>query len=279
MEMTFAYFNGRFIDGQEPVIPIEERGHQFGDGVYEVIRFYNKKPFMMKEHLERLYGGAKAIKLTIGSEPEELEKAMLELVESSGLKNADLYMQATRGVAPRQHLFPQCSASISMTVKPSQPISEELRQQGVKVLLLEDERWKNCYIKSLNLLPNVLAKQEAYEQNCFESVLVRDGFITEGSSSNFFIVKEGSVQTAPLTNYILPGITRIAVKAIAEELAIPFIERAFTEAELVEADEAFLTSTLCEVLPVTVVNHRKVGDGKPGLITETLLAHLQDRTK
>ncbi|OZI13223.1 D-amino-acid transaminase [Bacillaceae bacterium SAS-127] len=275
----FAYFNGRSIAVQEPVIPIEERGHQFGDGVYEVIRFYDKKPFMMKEHVERLYSSAKAIKLTIGSEPEELEKAMLELVESSGLKNADLYMQVTRGVAPRQHLFPQCPASISMTVKPSQPISEELRQQGVRVLLLEDERWKNCYIKSLNLLPNVLAKQEAFEQNCFEAVLVRDGFITEGSSSNFFIVKEGSIQTAPLTNFILPGITRIAVKASAEELMIPFIEKAFTEEEIFDADEAFLTSTNSEVLAVTIVNNRPIGNGKPGAISNKLLAQLREKVK
>ncbi len=264
---------------QEPVIPMEERGHQFGDGVYEVLRFYNKKPFMMKEHLERLYASAKAIKLVIGSEPAELEKTMLKLVEKSKLKNADLYMQVTRGIAPRHHLFPSCPASISMTVKPSSLIAEELRQKGAKVLLLEDERWKNCYIKSLNLLPNVLAKQEAFEQNCFEAVLVRDGFITEGSSSNFFIVKDGSIQTAPLTNYILPGITRIAVKACAEELEIPFVEKAFTEEELFEADEAFLSSTICEVLAVTVANERPIGNGKPGVMMQRLWTHLQAKTR
>ncbi|WXB93041.1 D-amino-acid transaminase [Bacillus sp. FJAT-52991] len=277
--MTLAYFNGKIVEVKEPVIPIDERGHQFGDGVYEVIRFYNKKPFMMKEHLERLYASAKVIKLAIGSELAELEKAMLELVEKSGLEDASLYIQVTRGVAPRNHLFPQCPASISMTVKPSRPISEAVRQQGVKVLLLEDERWKNCYIKSLNLLPNVLAKQEAYEQNCFEAVLVRDGFITEGSSSNFFIVKDGSIQTAPLTNYILPGITRIAVKAIAEQLSIPFIEKSFSPEELFAADEAFLTSTNCEVLAVTVANNCLIGNGQPGGISKKLFAQLQEKTK
>ncbi|OCA88764.1 D-amino-acid transaminase [Pseudobacillus wudalianchiensis] len=277
--MALAYFNGKIIGIDEPVIPIDERGHQFGDGVYEVIRFYQGKPFMMKEHLERLYKSAKAIKLEIGKEQEELETIMLQLVEKSGLADADLYMQATRGIAPRNHLFPTCPASISITVKPARELSQDVRTQGVKVALLPDERWQNCYIKSLNLLPNILAKQEAFEQGCFEAVLVREGIITEGSSTNVFIVKEGRVQTAPLSNHILAGITRMAVKEVAEELKVPFIEKSFTPEELFQADEVFLTSTTSEVLAVTNADDCQIGDGRPGSLTMQLHKGFRQKTR
>ncbi|KAB7707541.1 D-amino-acid transaminase [Bacillus aerolatus] len=277
--MALAYFNGKIVGMDDPVIPIDERGHQFGDGVYEVIRFYQSKPFMMKEHLDRLYASAKAIKLEIGKDQAELEELMLELAAKSGLEDADLYMQATRGVAPRNHLFPKCPASISMTVKPARHLPAEVRSQGVKVVLLKDERWQNCYIKSLNLLPNILAKQEAFEQNCFEAVLVRDGFITEGSSTNTFIVKEGKIQTAPLSNHILAGITRLAVKEIAGELHLPFVEKSFTAEELYAADEVFLSSTSSEVLAITSADGRKIGGGRPGAVTKKLYENFQLKTK
>ncbi|MFL0364712.1 D-amino-acid transaminase [Pseudobacillus sp. 179-B 2D1 NHS] len=277
--MALAYFNGKIVGVDDPVIPIDERGHQFGDGVYEVIRFYQGKPFMMKEHLDRLYMSAKAIKLEIGKEPDELEALILQLVEKSGLAQADLYIQATRGIAPRNHLFPKCPASISMTVKPARELSESMRREGVKVAVLPDERWQNCYIKSLNLLPNILAKQEAFEQGCFEAVLVRDGRITEGSSTNVFIVKDGKIQTTPLSNRILAGITRLAVKEAAEELRVPFVEKDFTPEELYQADEVFLTSTTSEVLAVTVADGREIGNGRPGSITGRLHECFQQKTK
>lgn len=277
--VALAYFNGKIVGLDDPVIPIDERGHQFGDGVYEVIRFYQGKPFKMKEHLERLYKSAKAIKLEIGKEQDELEALMMQLVEKSGLTDADLYMQATRGVAPRNHLFPKCPVSISMTVKPFRELPADVRKQGVKVALIQDERWQNCYIKSLNLLPNILAKQEAFERGCFEAVLVRDGFITEGSSTNICIVKADSVQTTPLSNHILAGITRLAVKEIAEELHIPFVEKSFTPEELFGADEVFLTSTTAEVLAVTAVDGRQIGDGEPGPVTGRLHKSFQQKTK
>ncbi|WP_100332554.1 D-amino-acid transaminase [Bacillus xiapuensis] len=275
--MELAYFNGRMVGIDEAVVPIDERGHQFGDGVYEVIRFYRSKPFRMEEHIKRLYNSAEAIKLEIGCRPAELKEKMLELAAKSGLEDADLYMQATRGMAPRSHIFPSCPASISMTIKPARHVPEEARKRGAKVLLVEDERWKNCYIKSLNLLPNVLAKQEAAEHDCDEAILVRDGFITEGASSNFFIVKDGCVRTAPLTRQILPGITRMAVQSIADELKIPFIEQAFTAEDLYGAQEAFLTSTSSEIMPVTIADEQPIGGGKPGEITLKLFQHFQTK--
>ncbi len=268
--MAMGYLNGKFINSSDPVLPIDERGHQFGDGVYEFIRVYNGRPFMMDQHMERLFKSAEAIRLNIGKTVEDIIAIVENLIERSGEANCDVYMQATRGIAPRDHLFPNVEASISMTVKPFKLISDDIRKVGATVKLLPDERWQNCWIKSLNLLPNILAKQAAFEVGALEAVLVRDGFITEGSSSNFFIVKNGEILTAPATNHILHGITRIAVKEIAMELGITLKEQAFTPDELLAADEAFLSSTGLEILPVTEVDEQKIGNGCPGTVTVTL---------
>jgi D-alanine transaminase len=191
-----------------------------------------------------------------------------DLIERSGLSDCDVYMQATRGIAPRNHLFPNVPASISMTVKPFRAMDETLREQGAKVKLLPDERWQNCWIKTLNLLPNLLAKQEAFEAGAFEAVLVRDGIVTEGSSSNIFLVKDGTLITPPATKHILHGITRIAVLSIAAELGVPVKEEQFAPDVMFEADEVFLTSTGIEIVPVTSVDNHNIGSGKPGDITK-----------
>ncbi|OAH54367.1 amino acid aminotransferase [Domibacillus aminovorans] len=268
--MAMGYLNGKFINSSDPVLPIDERGHQFGDGVYEFIRVYNGRPFMMHQHMERLFKSSEAIRLNIGKTVKDIIAIVEDLIERSGQANCDVYMQVTRGIAPRDHLFPNVEASISMTVKPFKLISDDIRKVGATVKLLPDERWQNCWIKSLNLLPNILAKQAAFEVGALEAVLVRDGFITEGSSSNFFIVKNGEILTAPATNHILHGITRIAVKEIAMELGITLKEQAFTPDELLAADEAFLSSTGLEILPVTEVDEQKIGNGCPGTVTVTL---------
>lgn len=264
--MSLAYFNGRFVPLEEAVVPVEERGHQFGDGVYEYMRFYDGKGFMLEEHLDRFYRSAELIRLNPGISRAELLAVMSELLERSGLRHADIYMQLTRGIAPRNHPFPDAPASLSMTVKPSRKVDPELRKQGASVLLHPDERWMNCHIKSLNLLPNVLAKQAAVDAGCFEAVLIReDGYITEGSSSNMYLVKDGAIRTAPLSNRILPGIRREAVRRIALEAGIPFIEEPFTPAELLDADEAFLTSTGIEIIPVVQLHGQgPIGSGAPG---------------
>ncbi|HZG72985.1 MAG TPA: D-amino-acid transaminase [Chondromyces sp.] len=273
--MTIAYFNGEYISPDQPVIPIDERGHQFGDGIYEVIRVYNQKPFMLDEHIERLFTSADAIKLNIGKEKEEMKAIISELIQKSNLENLDIYLQITRGVAPRAHLFPDCPVSISMTAKPFREMPEGLREKGISIIFHEDERWSNCYIKSLNLLPNILAKQTASEQGCYEAVLVRDGYITEGTSSNVFIVKNGELWTTPLSNRILHGVTRLAVTSIAEKLAVPLIEKHFTAEDLLHADEAFITSTTSEILPITQAEGKIVGKGTPGEITKKLYKEFQ----
>ncbi|MGE7762237.1 D-amino-acid transaminase [Peribacillus sp. NPDC097895] len=266
--MISAYFNGKFVEPNESVIPIDERGHQFGDGVYEVIRIYDSKPFMMDEHLDRLYRSADAIKLRIDPNREALKNTMLELIQKSGLTNLDLYVQVTRGMAPRNHLFPDGPVSVSMTAKPfrSTPVGDK----GASVILHPDERWENCYIKSLNLLPNILAKQLAYEQGFLEAILVRDGKVTEGTSSTVYIVKDSSIITTPLSKHILSGITRMVVKNLAGYLRIPFVEKQFTPDQMVKADEIFITSTTLEITPIVRVDDKQIKDGTTGTVTKAL---------
>ncbi|MCQ6275169.1 D-amino-acid transaminase [Bacillus sp. V3B] len=273
--MSIGYINGKYIPLDELAIPIDERGHQFGDGIYEVIRVYNRKAFMLDEHLERLITSAKAIKLPIERDASDFRLLINEAVEKSGLSECTIYLQITRGFAPRKHLFPGVPISISMTVKPASLLQQSLRENGVSAIVHEDERWANCYIKSLNLLPNVLARQTAYEKGCYEAILVRDGMVTEGTSSNIFMVKKGKVYTTPLSKRILAGITRLAVRQICEEINIEFVEQSFTVEELFQADEVFLTSTTSEVLPIVEVDGQMVRAGKPGEVTSELYQKLQ----
>lgn len=275
--MELGYINGEYVSLDEKVIPIDERGHQFGDGVYEVIRFYDGKPFMLTEHLERLVRSANGIRLPITETVEEFKELVLSGVEKAQISQCNVYLQITRGIANRNHLFPKVPVSITMTVREAKPLSAVLRDKGVTAITHEDERWANCYIKSLNLLPNILAKQAAHEAGSYEAILVREGLVTEGSSSNVFIVEEGTVITSPLSKHILPGITRMAVKKIASKINIPFIEKNFSEGDLFTADEVFITSTTSEVLPVVAINGRKIGSGVPGDVTKRLYGEFQKK--
>ncbi|WP_339199491.1 D-amino-acid transaminase [Aeribacillus sp. FSL K6-8210] len=274
--MSIGYVNGRFVDLNEPVIPIDERGHQFGDGVYEVIRVYNKKPFMLREHLERLQTSAEAIKLKLDQTLEQYEQLIKEAIEKSALTDCDVYLQITRGVAVRNHLFPDVSVSTTMTVRPAKQLPRHLRENGVSAIFHDDERWANCYIKSLNLLPNILAKQTAHEKGSYEAILVRDEYVTEGSSSNVFIVKNGTIYTTPLSKHILSGITRMAVKSIIETEGLTLVEEKFTKEDVLESDEVFITSTTSEILPIVTVDGQKIGTGKPGEIATTLYQKFQE---
>ena len=271
--MAIGFFNGEFIPVDQKVVPIDERGHNFGDGIYEVIKVYNGEPFLMLEHLERMDASAKAIRLEMPYTIEELEGLIREGVQRSGLQNCDVYIQITRGIATRLHTFPKDTpAAIAMTIRESRPIAPQYWEDGISIMLLVDERWVNCYIKSLNLLPNILAKQTAADNGYYEAVFFRDGFITEGSSTNAFAIKDGKLYTTPATKRILHGITRAAVLKLANELNIPVVEEDFTPQFLVEADEAFITSTSIEVMPVTSVEGKQIADGKPGPITRQLQA-------
>lgn len=265
--MTIGFVNGKFISIDSLAIPIEDRGHQFGDGVYDVIRVYNGRPLMLQEHLLRLEKSADAIDVQLNFTLQELEKIVEEGLTRSGLLDCEVYIQVTRGISPRQHLFPNVSASTTMTIRPARTISDTLKSQGVSVTLRQDERWANCYIKSLNLLPNILAKQSATNEGFHEAIFVKDEYITEGSSSNVFAVKDGVLYTPPISRKILPGITRATVIQLAKENGHVVKEEELKPNFLIKADEMFITSTTMEVLPVSNVDGTAIGNGVPGELT------------
>jgi len=262
--------NGQFLARENVHIDLEDRGYQFGDGIYEVAKVYNGKLFRLDEHLTRLARSARELRITLPMPLDELKEQLLKLVEVNKLLDGIIYLQVTRGVAPRLHSFPGENVSALLTAYTKdlpRPLAEITN--GVKVVTTEDIRWLRCDIKSINLLGNVLAKQHAVENNAKEAIQIRGNIVTEGSSSNFLIVKGGAIITHPATNLILKGITRDCLEELAAKLSIPFIEREFTLAEAYEADEAMITSTTSEVTPVVQINDQKIANGI-GPITKLL---------
>lgn len=262
---------GKFGHKDSLKFPYEERGLQFGDGVYEVIRIYEGRPYLLEEHIARLFRSLHAIHIQIEQTEEEIIKLLQNLIKRNSMnEDGYIYLQVTRGSAPRNHLFPENTEPNLYAYLESRARNVDGFEQGVKTITVPDERWKNCYIKSLNLLPNVLAKQTAAEQGCYEAILHENNTVTECSSSNVFLVKDGKIYTHPATNRILNGCVRMAVKRFANDLNIPFIEEAFTVDDMFEADEMFLTSSISEVLPIVEVDGKQIADGRPGEISRKL---------
>lgn len=269
--MEYVILNGEIISRQQASIDVEDRGYQFGDGVYEVIRVYNGKMFTAKEHLERLEASAEKIGINLGWTLKELDELFAALIEKNNLETGIVYMQVTRGVSPRNHAYPPAgTAQTLVAYTRDMPRPEANFVSGVKTILTDDIRWLRCDIKSLNLLGNIMAKQKAAEAGCYEAILHRDETVTEGSSSNIAIVKDSSVVTHPANNFILNGITRQVVAKLCEANGIPFIEKEFTLAELESADEVIVLSTISEVTPIVELDGKPVADGKPGPLTRKL---------
>ncbi|WP_041695703.1 aminotransferase class IV [Alicyclobacillus acidocaldarius] len=253
---VIGYFNGRWMDPAEACVPLDERGHQFGDGVYEVIRAYGGRPFLLDWHVERLFQSMKALRIRPPFDPGACKELIHALMERSGESEAAIYLQVTRGSAVRNHLFPEPSveANVSATVRPVKPGTSEAKPG--RLLLLPDERWLNPWIKSLNLLPNIMAKQTAHDAGADEALLVRDGYMIEAASSNVWFVVNGELVTAPADRYILAGITRRFVLEMARDLGIPVREEKLPRARLADVDAIFLTGTMTEVYPIaSVVEH------------------------
>jgi len=269
--VSSIYWNGEFIPYGEVKVPLEDRGYLFADGVYEVIRVYGGKPFALGRHLERLKRSSMAIELPFLLSTEELSAAAERLIALDNKKgDTILYIQLTRGAAPRSHIFPDVvRPNLWMMLKPF--LKEIDYRNGVKAITVPDERWSRCYIKSISLLPNVLACQKARREGAFESIMIRDGFVTEGSSSNFFMIDEGILKTPPLTNYILPGITRQIVLELCNRKKIKYSETHIGLGEIYCAQEIFLTSATIEIVPVVCVDRVNIGTGNPGEKTVELL--------
>jgi D-alanine transaminase len=266
----------RYVPREEAKVDIEDRGYQFGDGIYEVVGVYSGKAFMLDRHLTRLQRSAGEIGLTLPCSTEELRTKLLELIAKNRLDDGIVYFQVTRGVAPRTHHFPHLPVKarlIAYTKAVHRPT--DLQEYGVSCVLAEDIRWHRCDIKTLNLLGNVLAKQQAVSKGAFEAILHRGDTVTEGSSTNAFIVKNGQVLTHPANRFILSGITRSAVIEACRRQDIPFSEKSFTIRDMLQADEAFISGTQIDVLPVTKIDGHQIGNGVPGPVTRAIQEHFR----
>jgi len=266
-----AFVNGRFLPWDQATVPIEDRGFQFGDGVYEVIRTYKGTPFELEAHLNRLDRSAKELHLSQPYSRSQWIAFIQQGLSQARYQAAKVYIQLTRGVAPRDHAFPlRATPTVVMTIRKLTPLAEEIRKDGVTARTYEDLRWGRCDIKSVNLLANVLAREEAKTAGVFEAILVKDGQVTEGSVSNVMAVGAGTIVTAPEGPRILSGVTRTVVLGLARKEGIPVQERFLSLDELYEADEVFLTGTTVEVLGVVRVDGKTINSGHPGPIASRL---------
>ncbi len=269
-----AYVNGSFVPMRDALVPIEDRGYQFADGIYEVCLYIDGRYWDLDGHLTRMERSLRELRMAAPMSREALQIVMAELVRRNRLKNALVYIQATRGVAPRNHAFPppQTPPSLVMTAKRFDlDGSDAIAAKGVGVITQPDIRWGRVDIKTVSLLPNVLAKQAAREAKAAEAWLVRDGVVTEGSSSNAWIVdSDGTLITHPKGFEILGGITRETALACAADLQIKVHERPFTVNEAKSAAEAFITSATNLVTPVVSVDGAPIGDGAPGPVAMRL---------
>jgi len=274
-----AYLNGNYLPREEVHISPDDRGFLFADALYEVIRAYNGHILCLHEHLERLEIGAREIRFPRSSFPE-LAEVGEELIKRNGLTqdSVTLYIQLTRGVAPRGHAFPPEDTPMTIYMS-ADPVESDLEAQGngIKVILLPDERWVRRDIKSTNRLANVLANQLAHDADAKEAIFVQEGVLLEGTHSSFCVVADGVLITHPRTAAVLPGTTaRILQEEICPQLGIACQERAIMETEIETIDEAFVAGTITEVTPVIQVGERMVGDGKPGAVTLRLQAAFRD---
>ena len=279
MTTTTVYLNGSYLPKDEARLSPDDRGFLFADGVYEVIRAYGGQLYAMQPHLARMTNGLRALRID-GVDVAGLADVSRELLRRNGLEggNGLVYVQITRGAAIRGHGFPDppVPPTVYATAMPFKAKGDP--EQGVAVITAPDHRWTRCDIKSVALLPNCMAIQDAVEAGAQEAVLVRDGVALECTHTSFFGVIEGVVRTAPRSNYILPSITRQAALEICGEQGIPMAEEPVLLHELRTADELFLTGTTMEIMPIVQVDGRPVGDGKPGPVARKLLKHFHART-
>jgi D-alanine transaminase len=274
-----ACVNGHFMALAEATVSVEDRGFQFGDGVYEVIRTYHGRPFELEAHLARLERSAHALDLPQPYSRSQWTQYVLEGIKRAAYPESKIYLQLTRGTAPRDHAFPSnATGTVVMTIREFHPLSRQVQDAGVSAIVSDDIRWGRCDIKSVNLLANVLARQQAKQAGVFETILVKDGQVTEGAVSNVMAVKGGTVMTAPEGPLILSGITRAVVLELARKGGIPVREYPIPRLELFNADELLLTGTTVEVVGVVKVDDHVIGKGCPGPITHRLAGLLRGVT-
>ena len=271
------YLNGQFLPMEEARIPVLDRGFIFGDGVYEVIPVYSRHPFRLPGHLERLQASLDGIRLPNPHSPSEWSHLIARLIELNEPRDQSVYLQVTRGVAKRDHAFP---IGVSPTVfMMSNALTTPPREQtinGVGAVTAVDNRWLRCDIKAVSLLPNVLLRQLAVDAGCVETVLLRDGWLTEGAASNIFVVRSGVLLTPPKGHLMLPGITYDVVLELARANAMACEVRPVAESELRGADEVWLTSSTREVQAIVTLDGKPIGSGRPGPLFRRMYDWYQD---
>jgi D-alanine transaminase len=260
-----AYLNGQFLPLADAKIPVLDRGFVFGDGVYELVPVYSNKPFRLDDHLRRLQGSLDGIRLANPHGIDAWRDLILHLIELQDFADQSIYIQVTRGVAPRDHAFPRgVPPTVFMFAQPLLTATPEQKAAGVCALTAVDNRWLRCNIKVISLLANILLRQQAVDADCAETVMLRDGFLTEGAASNIFAVKDGVLLAPPPSNLMLTGITYDVVLELAAAHGIPHEVRAIGEAEVRAADELWMTSSTREIMAIVKLDGVPIGAGVPG---------------
>jgi D-alanine transaminase len=271
--MTTAYLNGSFLPLEDACVPVMDRGFLFGDGVYEVIPVYGGRLFRLAQHLQRLQNSLDGVRIGNPLTANAWRELLEELVSRNPGSNQAVYLQVTRGAAPkRDHAFP---ADVRPTVfAMSNPLPEArdiAGEHGIHAITLPDIRWQHCNIKAITLLPNIMLRQQAIEADTAEAILIKGGYATEGAASNIFIVHNGVLVTPPKGPALLPGITRDLIIELAADNAVPYRETGISEAVLHAADEIWLTSSTREISPVVRLDNTVVGDGRPGPVWKHMI--------
>jgi len=276
--MSTVYLDGDYLPIEEAKVSVLDRGFIFGDGVYEVIPAYGGRLFRLEQHLQRLNDSLQGIHLENPLDNAHWQEIIEDIVRRNENDKQDqsIYLQVTRGAAKRDHVFPdEISQTIFVMSSPMQAVSQEKLDKGVSAITHDDIRWRYCHIKSIALLPNTLMRQVAREAGADEAILNRDGKITEGAASNVFIVKNGKIITPAKGECLLPGITRDLILEIARAANLEFSESDISLSDLQSADEIWITSSTKEILPVTQLDGKPVGNGKPGPLWKDMLARYQ----
>ncbi len=280
MDEAIVYLNGQYLPRSQARLDLEDRGGLFADGVYEVVRFYDGQPLGMAEHLQRLHRSLAGIELQVDPALIRLDVVSDELLRRNGLREAKVYWEVTRGSAPRRHEFPTgVTPTVFAIAYADMPVDFAAALPTATAVTLPDERWPNCWIKSLMLLPNVLAKNKAHRAGAEEAILVRDGRVTEGTATSVLVVRRGEVWTHPADRWILPGVTRDLVLRLSRGAGIPVREEAFGVDELMTADEAAILGTTTHVTALRAINNRATPSQRPVLtrLHELFLTHLSRR--
>ena len=273
-----VYLNGKFVPIADAHVSVLDRGFIYGDGVYELVPVYGREPFRLPHHLARLQHSLDGIGLANPHTPAQWEAIIRDLIARQPCADQGVYFQVTRGVAKRDHAFPKgVLPTVFMMSNPLPIPTREQVERGVAVVTADDNRWHRCDLKTISLLGNVLMRQLAAEAGAAETVMFRDGFLTEASASNVLIVNGGTIIVPPKDNLILPGITYDAAMEFAREAQIPLVVRPVPKAEALAADEMWLSSSTKEVLAITTVDGKPFAGGKPGPVFRKLWEVFQTR--